>query len=123
MNLQPRVETWGAGDQSWLASRHGTDVCRTVTLDGAKFTSFKDTIPSGVPLKETGDGRFEPLTDPASDTLAGFLFTAQPAATGNIVAPMLWHGRILLGKLPAGVADLSTLATANPQFTLEKKEA
>lgn len=119
MNLQPRVEAWGAGDQSWLASRHGVDVAKTVTLDGKKFTTFKDVIPAGVPLKEGAGGLFEPLTDPATDKLAGFLLTAKPAFEGNIVAPLVWHGRVLLGKLPEGAADLSELADTTHQFTLE----
>lgn len=39
MNLNPTVQTFGAEDQSWLGSAHGTDAARSITLDTSAFTS------------------------------------------------------------------------------------
>ena len=38
-------------------------------------------------------------------TLAGFLFTDQTVTStrGNVTAPAIWHGRIILSKLPSTV--------------------
>lgn len=115
MNLQPKVEAWGAGDQSWLASRHGADVAKTVTLKGSAFKAFGEVIPSGVPLKKGAGDLYEPVAE--ASELEGFLFTAQTATDGNIVAPMVWHGRIKSANLPKGAADVT--AATNPQFKID----
>lgn len=120
--LAPRTETFGAGDQSWLASRHGTDVAKSITLAPAAWSAkvVDGRLKSGeayamkaglaVPYNSAGaDG---------SEVLAGFLFTDQPvdASRGNIAAPGVWHGRIILSKLPSTVA---ADATQSGQFVLE----
>lgn len=116
-------ETWGAGDQKWLGSAHATNAAQTVTLDGAKFAAFTDGIPAGLPLKKGTGGKFEPVTA-AEDTLAGFLFTDQSfKGTGDVIAPMLDHGRIRVDFLPEKAFDVTTLTTPNPLFVLVKKEA
>ncbi|WP_075725685.1 hypothetical protein [Corynebacterium aquilae] len=125
MDLGLTVKTFGGGDQRWLGSATGTTDATTVTLDIAKFASFKSThgdiIPAGTPLKvsDTG-GKYEPLTQ-KTEKLAGFLLVAQPNKGTVQVAPMMWHGRIRADKLPADLFDVSTLTTPNPQFTIVKE--
>lgn len=119
MDLSMNSVSWGAGDQRWIGSRHGTQNAQTVTLDISKFTDFGDTIPSGIPLKRGTSGRYEPVTDVA-DTLAGYLFTEQ-ANKGTVqVAPMIWHGLIRVSYLPADAFDVSTLTSGNPAFTYKE---
>ena len=117
MSIVLNTERNGHADLRWLGSRHGSDVCETVTLDVAKFSDFGDTIPSGTPLKRSSDGRVEPVTA-ANDELAGFLLLDRPARGAAQTAPMLWHGRILVKNLPEKAFDVSTLTTVQSAFTL-----
>lgn len=121
MNIVPKIEKFGSGNQSWLGSAHGTESAQTCTLDISKFTGFKDYIPSGVPLKRADEGgKFEPVTQ-ESDVLAGFLLTDQPM-DGDQVAPYVWHGLIRAGNLPEKAFDVTTLTNPNPAFTILEKE-
>lgn len=125
MQLNAVKESWGSENQKWLGSSHATDVAQTVTLDGAKFAAFAGkTIPSGIPLKKAeSGGKFEPVAD-AGDALAGFLFTAQSwDGKGDVIAPMLDHGRIKVDFLPEDAFDVTSLSTPSPHFVLVKKEA
>ncbi|KGM18150.1 hypothetical protein [Corynebacterium auriscanis] len=122
MQLGIKTEKYGSGSQRWLGSAHGTDVARTVTIDGTKLTSFTTgVIPAGTALKKGDGGKYEPVTE-ASDALAGFLLTDQ-SFTGatDVVAPLVWHGRIRADFLPQSGFDVTTLTTPNPQFTIEKE--
>lgn len=116
MDLSVRTESFGAGDQSWLGSAHGTDAARTVTISRAaltKATHFPDNrLKSGLPLALVG-GKHVPYNSAGSngsEVLAGFLFTDQSVKDtgGDIVASMLDHGRIKLAKLPFTVAATAT---------------
>ncbi|WP_100485609.1 potassium transporter [Mycobacteroides abscessus] len=112
MDLTVRTETFGAGNQSWLGSKHGTDACRTVTIDRealVKETHYPDgRLKSGLPLAKVGDTYVPYAAGGANGAgvLAGFLFTDQSVRDGggDIVAPLLDHGRVILSKLPATVA-------------------
>ena len=117
--LSPRVETFGAGDQSWLGSKHGTGDCRTVTINvtAAAAKISNGVIKSGEPLAIVA-GLAVPYASGASDgsqILAGFLLTDTAVVTGagNTVAPLLDHGRVILSKLPSAVA---ANATTSGQF-------
>ena len=121
MQLNVATEAWGSGNQTWLGSAHGTDVARTVTIDGSTSSGFDGVIPSGTPLKSVAGGKYAPVTA-AEDTLAGFLLTDQSFnGTGDVIAPMVWHGRIRADRLPADAFPVDTLETANPQFVIEKE--
>lgn len=129
--LAPRSESFGAGDQSWLGSRSGTDTAKTVTLNTAAWSAkiTDGRIKSGEPYA-MDDGLAVPydkddtildgedtFPGPAS-TLAGFILTDKSvtAGAGNITAPGIWTGRILLSKLPSTVA---ADATTSGLFVLE----
>lgn len=106
--------------QSWLGSATGTTDASTVTLDGSTLSAFTDVIPSGIPLKEGAEGKFEPVTA-AEDVLAGFLLTPQEVVGDeDIVAPLMWHGAIRVDRLPEAAFDVSTLAEGNPRFDFRK---
>lgn len=131
--LGTSTETFGAGDQSWLGSRHGTDVAKTVTLDPADWSAkiSDGRIKSGEPYalvdglavpydadaKVGGEGADKDNPGPAA-ILAGFLLTDQSVTSGrgNVTAPGVWHGRIILSNLPSTVA---ADAVTSGQFLLE----
>jgi hypothetical protein len=123
MNLTQTTESFGQDDQSWLASAHGTDTARSITLDTSTFTSGthypNGYFPSGLALgKITATGKYGPYSNAASDgteVLAGFLMTAIDAPSVNTIDPqgaLLWHGAVIEAKLPvavdsAGKADVA----------------
>lgn len=121
--LAPRTETFGAGDQSWLGSRHGTDVAKTVTLAPAAWSAkvADGRLKSGEPYAIAA-GLAVPYDSSKSDgteVIAGFLLTdrAVDATRGNIAAPGVWHGRILTSKLPSTV--VAATAKQSGKFLLE----
>lgn len=117
-----RSESVGAGDQSWLGSRHGTETPKSATLDPTAWTSktTSGVIKSGeafalvsglaVPYNSAGSG--------GTNVLAGFILTdtAVVSGAGNVTFPGVWHGRIILSKLPSTVA---ADATTTGLFVLE----
>lgn len=117
--LAPRTESFGAGDQSWLGSRHGTDVAKSVTLDPSAWTAkvSDGRIKSGEPFKMSNN-----LAVPyaGTGTLAGFILTDQSISSGggNATVPAVWHGRIILSNLPEG-HGVAANATQSGQFLLE----
>jgi hypothetical protein len=123
MDLSLKTETFGADDQSWLGSMHGTQATESVTLDTSTFTAgthypdgyFKSGIPLG---KITATGKYGPYNGAAVDgteTLVGFLFAAVKAPASNTVdvaGAMLVHGKVRESRLPvavdaAGKADVA----------------
>lgn len=101
-----------ADDLTWLGSKHAVNDARTVTVDGTKLTKYADGyIPSGIALTEGEDGLFVPATDAAK--VDGFLLTHQRHDAGNIVAPLLDHGRILVDRLPEQDVDSKEIASPN----------
>ena len=118
MQFNSTVEEFGYDDQSWLGSRRGTHTARTVTIDAATVAEFDGFIPSGIPLKEGADGKFEAVSA-AGDKLAGFLLVAQPIrGAGDVIAPLLDTGRIRVSRLPEQAFDVSTLTNSSPHFVL-----
>lgn len=121
MDLSLRTETFGQDDQSWLDSAHGTDAAISGTVDVTKGFTPATHFPtgdlkSGTPLgKVTASGKYGLYDDTATDgrqTLVGHLFTGQRVRTGDVIAPVLVHGRINRDRLPfpidaAGIADVA----------------
>ncbi|MBP2333297.1 hypothetical protein [Corynebacterium freneyi] len=108
-----------ADNLTWLGSKHAVGDARTITLDGTKFTALADKgiIPSGIALTEGAGGLFAPATD--ATKVDGFLLTQQKLKAGNIVAPMLDHGRIIAAKAPEQSVDVKTID--NPLFVIVGK--
>lgn len=104
-----KTESFGGGDQSWLAGTHGIRNARTVTIDISTFTAgthYPDGyIPSGLPLAIVSNlavpyDKTE-ATVTGAGILAGHLLTDQPVV-GNVdfPAPMIDHGRVIVSKVP-----------------------
>lgn len=115
INAQIRKTTFGAEDQSWLASRTGTDDADSITLDAAACIAVTEfaagTVPSGIPLNRvSGTGRYKPAIDNgagADDVIdAWLLHTVDLTAGGtqaaaNTPTAGMWHGEIIVSKIPA----------------------
>jgi hypothetical protein len=123
MNLTPSTETFGGDFQGWQDSAHGQDAAVSgtiaVTLGFTAGTHYPTgTLPSGTALgKVTATGKYGRYDDTATDgrqTFFGLLLTAQKVVgTGDVVAPILTHGRVNNALLPipvdaAGIADVAT---------------
>lgn len=104
MDLTTTKESYGGSKLSWLGSRHGVDNARTVTIDRSKLapeTVTAGVIPAGTPLAKDG-AKVAPYTVGGGQVFVGFLLTDQSvkAGGGDIVAPLLDHGRVIVAKLP-----------------------
>ena len=90
-----RSESVGAGDQSWLGSRHGTETPKSATLDPTAWTAktTNGTIKSGEPFGIlSATGLAVPYNSGGSggaEKVAGFILTDQSviAGAGNITFP------------------------------------
>lgn len=128
LNLGIRKTTFGAEDQSWLGSAEGTQSMDSVTLDAAAciaITEFASgTVPSGIPLKRAGSGRYAPAI--TAEVPDGWLFTTTDLTAGgtqaaaNTPASMMWRGEIIVAKVPAYTGKTSVVAanTNTGQFRL-----
>jgi len=109
--LGMRSESVGAGDQSWLGSRHGTETPKSATLDPTAWTgkTTNGVIKSGEPFGIlTATGLAVPYASGGSggaEKISGFVLTdtSVTAGAGNVTFPGVWHGRIILSKLPSTV--------------------
>lgn len=75
MDLRVTTEAWTVEDRSWLASRDGTAVTQTITLDVAAFTPGthypNGFIPSGVLVgKITASGLYGPYAGSSNEVQA-----------------------------------------------------
>ena len=109
-----RIETAAPfdGDQTWLASTHGTYNARTVKLLKSAFTAKANAnggyLKSGTAIALNGSNEGVPYVQGAADStavLVGFLLTDQPYVTAgagdtHINAPVLDHGRVRTARLP-----------------------
>lgn len=116
MDLSIRTETYYEDDHSWLASAHGTDATRTITLDVSAFTSGahypRGYLPSGLPLGRIAAtglyGPYDPNAGDGRQVLAGFLFASikAPASSSiDVAGALLEHGKVIASKLPVTLAD------------------
>jgi hypothetical protein len=126
MNLGIRKTTFGAEDQSWLGSAHGTQSGDPLTLDAAACIAIAEfatgTVPSGIPLKRAGSGRYAPAI--TAEVPDAHLFTTVDLTAGgtqtaaHTPATGLWHGEIIAAKVPAYTGKTSVVAanTSSGQF-------
>jgi hypothetical protein len=126
MDLTQKREDFGTDDQSWIASRHGLNNGKPVTLDVSTFTKsthypdgfFKSGIPLGkITPGSDGIEKYGPYDNAATDgrgKLHGFLLTTVKAPADpstDVVGPALLHGFVKTSNLPipvdaAGQADV-----------------
>jgi hypothetical protein len=126
INAQIRKTTFGAEDQSWLASRTGTEDPDPITLDAAACIAITEfaagTVPSGIPLKRAGSGRYAPaITAEVADRW--LLHTVDLTAGGtqaatNTPTAGMWRGQIIQAKIPAYTGRTSGVAAANVNIGL-----
>ena len=111
MDLSLVTETYGAEDQRWIGSAHGTTATRPITLDSALFDSDDHKrhgwYPSGLPVGRVNGsglyGPYDPDADDGTEVLAGFLLTSVPGPKqdGNPVGAALFeHGKVNTAALP-----------------------
>lgn len=123
MDLTISRKSFGADDQSWLGSAHGTNAAQTITVDVSTLTRadhYPDGwIVSGIPLMKTGTASGQDLyglyTDGEDHVLAGFLFTPIkiPADTsGRAGGALLEHGRVKVDRLPVSVSETAQKTAA-----------
>lgn len=128
MNLGIKTKTFSPSEnQEWLASKHGTQEADSITLDRAlSVAAFPSgVVPSGIPLiLVAATGRYAPALDNGAgvdDVAVGHLFTTIDFTSGGDVAvgsapdspaALLWHGEVVLSKVPAyaGRTDLTVAA-------------
>jgi len=103
MDLTLTTETFSQDDQRWLASDHGADTGRTVTLDVSKFTQadhYPDGyLKSGIVIAKYASGKYGPY-NPGAATGDG----SNAGATGT-------DGVVNVGILFAAVKVKSGTAT------------
>ncbi|WP_280381055.1 potassium transporter [Nocardia wallacei] len=105
MHINPKTETFGADDQSWLASAEGTDRARTITLDMSTFAAGDYSagyLKSGWTLRKLASGLYGKRSDGDTEGIAGHLLTAVaiPSGETKIGAALLWHGAVYAAKVP-----------------------
>lgn len=71
MDISVTTESWMVEDRSWLASRDGTDVPQSITLDTSTFTANthypSGYLPSGTILVDLGNNMYGPYAGLASE--------------------------------------------------------
>lgn len=116
MEIRLTTETFAQDDQSWLASAHGTDAGRTITLDISTFAAGDYSggyLKSGWALRKLASGLYGKRTDGDTEGIAGHLLTPVKVSTGatKVGASLLWHGAVLVAKTP-NPANAAGQATA-----------
>jgi hypothetical protein len=121
LNLGIRKQTFGNEDQSWLGSAVGTNDAKSITLDAAACIAITEfaagTVPSGIPLKRAGSGRYAPaITAEVADRW--LLHTVDLTAGGtqaaaNTPTAGMWRGQIVQAKIPGYTGRTSGVAAAN----------
>jgi hypothetical protein len=131
MDLNIRTTESAASTKNWLASSHGTEAMRNVTLLNANFgaaynvvgTNVK-VVPSGTPLSRDADGTYVPYVDadpeavPAvegSGAVDALLFADVELTTGLYShGAGLDHGKAIAANLPVVLSDVAK--ASNPSI-------
>lgn len=126
MDLTVTTTTYGNLDnQDWLASAHGTEEADSVTLDAASLLAAYPSgdIPAGTELsRDTTSGRYEvgAIAGPPANDRYGFLLHAiSGVKTGvNPVGALLWHGEVIVAKVPLGAGIVAPVQANHPLIRL-----
>jgi hypothetical protein len=128
MSLSIKRTTYGASEnQEWLGSHEGTQSMDSITLDAALCVAKFATglVPSGIPLKRQGTGRYAPAV--TAEVPDYHLFTTVDLTAGgtiavasaeNMPASGMWRGEIIAAKVPTYASITSVVAanTSSGQF-------
>ena len=103
--MRLKIESFGAGDVSWLGSNHGTSNARTNTIVLANFTKathYPDGhIPSGLPVNAADEANLKPWTGAAGEALGFVLFDQSvDASDAKFGVPVIRPRIIRHTKLP-----------------------
>jgi hypothetical protein len=110
MSLSIKTQSFAVPEnQEWLSSAHGTQSMDSVTLDAALCVAKFATglIPSGIPLKKQGSGKYAPAIS-TDTTYDGHLFVTVDLTLGGTVAAgsavdtpssLLWTGEVIVSKI------------------------
>lgn len=120
MKLQLERESFAPPENhTWLGSAHGTDTWESLTLDGSEFLAAFPTgiIPSGVVIRRhTATGLYRPFAAGTAGERVFHLGTTTDVGVGAAVqdspAAGMWHGQVIVAKLPAGHGLVAAAATA-----------
>jgi hypothetical protein len=127
MDLNIRTSETSAAVGNWLASGHGLDALRNVTLANADLASYTGVVPSGTPLSyDEARGVYVPYAD------ADPLNATNPEGTGDLVCLLfsdvevstgtyshgagLDHGKALEANLPVAISDEAKASNTRIQF-------
>jgi hypothetical protein len=120
MNLGITTTTYGAPEnQEWLGSAQGTQSMDSITLDGALCAAKFATglVPSGIPLKRQGSGKYAPAV--TAEVADYHLFTTVDLTNGGRFAAAtdspasgLWNAEIIAAKVPT-YAGITSAVAAN----------
>lgn len=117
-------ETYGSGDQTWLASAHGIRNGETMTLKISEFTKtthYPDGyVPSGTPVNIADPGAVIPWSDTAEAELGFVLFDLPVHGDNDIVGSILVHGIVHANRVPGPFTKPATGSAAG--FTFVKGE-
>ncbi len=131
MDISVRSDpTWTAEDRSWLGSRDGTEVTRSITLDTSAFTANthypNGFVPSGLVLIKLSSGLYAPYAGNASEgqtvTITGtptggtFTLTLSGQTTAAIAynAPAAAVKAALEGLTSVNVGDVTVTGGPGP---------
>ncbi|WP_346007458.1 hypothetical protein [Janibacter terrae] len=122
--MRVKDETFGAGNQSWLGSNHGTDNARTSTFVTANFTAgthYPDGhVPSGLAVNCADEANLKPWTDAAGEVLGFVLFNQPVDGQAKFAVPVIRHGLIRRANLPVAI---TTATGSTGSFTFVGSDA
>lgn len=122
MSLSMKTVTYSPPEnQEWLGSKHGTQNADSITLDAALCVAKFPTglVPSGIPLKRQGSGKYAPAV--TAEVPDYHLFTTVDLTAGGTIAVAsaadmpaagLFTAEIIAAKVPV-YATSTTVVVAN----------
>ncbi len=114
-----KTETFGSGDQTWLASDHAIGNAHTGTIHLSAFTAAthypNGYLPSGLIVNIANLGAIAPFTGTEGGKLGFVLFNQPVVGSGDFAAAVIWHGSINKANLPV-TTNLPATAPAGYDF-------
>jgi len=120
MKLAIQREAYGSPENhKWLGSSHGADTWESLTLSAAAFAATFPTgvVPSGVVIRKVlATGLYVPYAAGGIGERTFHLATTVDlgvgAAASDTPAAGMWHGQVVVAKLPTNHGLVAAAATA-----------